>query len=165
MVTFKNLYNPPKVMKYQKDQFPPNNYEQDGYVSYSWKNIPKYGEEIDKGQLQINWNQYYGKTTIKFEQEEGIRVSGEIIYETDNRVKAVKDESNNTIYYEGIPSSHKLKFDIICDGQIYKFETSTTIFPNRERVEYYYLNRDYLDYLSQKDKFLDNLHNGWSYQA
>lgn len=164
MVTFKNLYIPPKKMIYEKDQYPQSTYEKDGYVYYNWKNIPKYNEEIDKGLLNKTWHQYYGKTTIKFEQAENVIVTGEIFYQTNDNVQAWHDE-NNTIYYEGKPGSYKISFDIICDGQPYIFETSTVIAPNQDRTEYYYLNKHYLDLITEKNKFLDNLHNGWKYQA
>ena len=61
MLKAENLYQPPKVMKYEKDQYPTSTYELDGYTSYSWgNNIPEYNTEIDKSKLSMCWNDYYG---------------------------------------------------------------------------------------------------------
>ena len=64
MVISKNLYKPPKIMKYEKDQYPQSTYEHEGYIAYSWyKDIPKYNTEIDKTKLSYEANFYIFRYT------------------------------------------------------------------------------------------------------
>ena len=156
MVISKNLYKPPKIMKYEKDQYPQSTYEHEGYIAYSWgKDIPKYNTEIDKTKLSYEANFYIRSVTIIC-----LQISGTLVFNTNNEIGEGVIE-DNTITFTCKPGSYSIPVDWKNrpNGESdLKFNYNLIVYPDRNRKEYLYV-LDYLEQIKQYQNILDQFNS------
>lgn len=159
MVVFENLYKPPKIMKYEKDQYPQSTYEHEGYIAYSWgKDIPKYNTEIDKTKLSYEANFYIHSVCIMCSQ-----YTGELTFIPNKRefINIIINDDKTNITFIGKPGSYLIPVTWTNrpnNEEDLTFNYNLIIYPDMDKIEQLNI-LDYLEQIKQHQTILDQFNS------
>ena len=161
MLIYKNLYKPPKIMKYEKDQYPQSTYELDGYISYSWgDNIPKYNEEIDKMKLLYKANYYIHSVCVNCSQNKNGSLL--FIHTVGDFINVITDNEENTITFIGKPGSYPVRVEWTNRGEGKEdliFNYIVNIRSDKDIKDEYLIIDDYIEKIKQHQNILDQFNS------